>query len=130
MDPSSQAAFTAPHRIGLLILSLALFLLVIELVRRRRFKERYALLWIGASAGGLAVGIFPGIIVWIARVTHVQFLTVFFATAFLFLLCLVLSFSMVISRLADENRVLAQDLALLEHRLKRLEDGHERPSGE
>ena len=32
--------------------------------------------------------------------------------------------------LRDENRVLAQELALLEHRLKRLEDGDERPSGE
>ena len=130
MDLALQSGFTAPHRIGLLALSLALFVLVIELVRRRQFKERYALLWLGASLCGLVVGAFPGVIVWIARIVHVQFLTVFFTAAFLFLLFLVLSFSMVISRLADENRVLAQELALLEHRLKRLEDGDERPSCE
>lgn len=130
MDTAPQIAFTLPHRIGLLVLSLALFLLIIELVRRRRFKERYALLWMGASFGGLFIGVFPNAVAWLARVAHVQFLTVFFATAFVFLLCLVLSFSMVISRLADENRVLAEELALLEHRLKRLEDGGGKPSDE
>lgn len=130
MELAPQVGFTTPHRIGLLVLSLALFLLVIELVRRRRFKERYALLWLGASLGGVFVGAFPGVIVWIARAMHVQFLTVFFTTAFVFLLGLVLSFSMVISRLADENRVLAQELALLEQRLRQLEDGDERSSNQ
>jgi len=128
MEAAPQLTFTVPHRIGLLVLSFALFLLVIELVRRRRFKERYALLWLAASACGLIVGVFPGVIVWIARITHVQFLTVFFTTAFLFLLGLVLSFSMVISRLADENRALAQEVALLDHRLKRLEGDSEQPT--
>jgi hypothetical protein len=118
----AQAAFTPAHRVGLLLFSVLLLALVLELVRRRRFKERYALLWLATSLFGLLVGVFPGIIVSLARVLHVQFLTVFFALAFTFLLGLVLSFSIVISRLSEQNRELAQEAALLAHRLKMLED--------
>lgn len=120
----TQMAFTPAHRAGLLLFSVLLLGLVLELVRRRRFKERYALLWLATSLFGLLVGVFPGIIVALARALHVQFLTVFFALAFLFLLGLVLTFSIVISRLSEQNRELAQEAALLAHRLKALEDEH------
>ncbi len=121
METAQQVGFTISHRIGLLALSVVLLLLVLELVRRRRFKERYALLWLGTAGCGVIVGAFPGIIVWISRVTHVQFLTVFFVTAFMFLLGLVLSFSVVISRLSEQNRELAQELALLASRVNDIE---------
>jgi hypothetical protein len=125
MDTASQLEFTIVHRIGLLAFSVILFLLVLELVRRRRFKERYALLWLGSAACGVIVGFFPGIIVWISKVTHVQFLSVFFVTAFLFLLGLVLSFSVVISSLSEQNRELTQELALLAARVGDIEGKHE-----
>ena len=109
------------HRVGLMVLSLLLLILILELVRRRRFKERYALLWLATAGCGVIVGLFPGIIVWLSKVMHVQFLTVFFVLAFLFLLGLVLSFSIVISSLSEQNRELAQELALLANRLKETE---------
>ena len=121
MDLMQQTGFTTPHRLGLLLVSLALFGVVLELVRRRRFKERYALLWLGTSLCGLLVGVFPGLIVWTSKAIHVQFLTVVFALAFMFLMSLVLSFSVVISRLSEQNRELAQEAALLAARVKELE---------
>ena len=121
MDLMQQTGFTTPHRLGLLLVSLALFGVVLELLRRRRFKERYALLWLGASLCGLLVGVFPGLIVWTSKAIHVQFLTVVFALAFVFLMGLVLSFSVVISRLSEQNRELAQEVALLAARVKKLE---------
>lgn len=120
-ETGKQMAFTLQHRIGLLILSVVLLLLVLELVRRRRFKERYALLWMGSAFLGLLMGAFPGIIVWSAHVLHVQFLTVFYVMSFVFLLGMVLGFSVVISELTERNRELAQELALLSERLHRLE---------
>jgi hypothetical protein len=127
VDALPQLSFTIAHRIGLLAFSFALLLLVLELVRRRRFKERYALLWLAVAAGVAVVGVFPGIIVWISRLIHVQFLSVFFLSAFLFLLGLVLSFSVVISRLSEQNRDLAQEVALLEARVEQMEGkrGHD-----
>jgi len=126
MDSALQLGFTPIHRAGLLLFSVALLALVLELVRRRRFKERYALLWLAASFAGLGVGLFPGMIVGMARLLHVQFLTVFFALAFVFLLGLVLSFSVVISKLTEHNRELAQEVGLLAHRIAQLEknNGH------
>ena len=117
-----QTGFTTPHRVALLALSVLLLLVILELVRRGRFKERYALLWLASALFGLAVGVFPGIIVWIARALHVQFLTVVFGLAFVFFLGLILGFCVVISQLSEQNRELAQELALLANRVKTLED--------
>lgn len=122
MEEASQLGFQTPHRVALLVLSLLLLGLVLELVRRQRFKERYALLWLAAAFCGVVVGIFPRLIIWIAHFAHVQFLTVVFGLSFVFLLGLVLSFSVVISRLSEHNRELAQELALLARRLKHIEE--------
>ena len=130
MAGTEQLGFQTPHRIVLLILSVMLLALVLELVRRRRFKERYALLWLASSLFGLVVGIFPGIIVWVSRVTHVQFLTVFFGITFVFFLGLILSFCVLLSQLSEQNRELAQEMALLAHRVADLEKEHDRNSGQ
>ena len=119
----AQTSIQMPHRIALLILSLVLVACVLELVRRGRLKERYALLWLTASAAGLIVGIFPGLIDALARLLHLQYITVLFVGSFLFLLALVLCFSVVISRLAERNRDLAQEVALLGHKVEGLEKG-------
>ena len=108
-----------------MVFSVLLLILVLELVRRRLFKERYALLWLATAGCGVIVGLFPGIIVWLSKVMHVQFLTVFFLLALLFLLGLVLSFSVVISSLSEQNRALAQELGLLANRLNEIEDKDE-----
>ncbi len=118
-----QTGFAVSHRIGMLVLSFVLVLVVLELVRRHRFKERYALLWLGASLACLLVGLFPSLIVWTAQLFRVQYLTVFFAMAFVFILGLVLSFSVVISQLTERNRELAQEVGLLSARVKDLENG-------
>ena len=119
MTDIENLGFSTGHRLGLLVTSVVLLLVVLELVRRRSLKERYALLWLAASGAGLAVGLFPVVIVWVSRALHVQFLTVFFALAFLFLLGLVLTFSVVMSRLSERNRELAQEVGLLSEQLDR-----------
>ncbi len=118
-----QTGFAVSHRVGMLVLSVVLVGIVLELVRSHRFKERYALLWLGASLVCLLIGLFPSLIVWTAQLFRVQYLTVFFATAFVFILGLVLSFSVVISQLTERNRELAQEVGLLSARVKDLENG-------
>lgn len=113
------------HRVGLLVVSLTFMLLVLELVRREHLKERYALLWLAAAACGLGVGFFPGLITWTSALFGFQYLTVFFVGSFLFLLMLVLAFTVVISKLSERNRTLAQEVALLSRRVEQLErDDH------
>ncbi len=114
------------HRAALLGISLALVVLVFELVRRGYLKERYALLWLATSVAGLFVGMFPGAIVWISRQFQFQFLTVLVAVTFFFTLALVLIFSVVLSRLSERNRRLTQEVALLRRSVEELR--HDRDS--
>ena len=126
-DPTLPfVGFYWSHRVGLLLVSLSFMILVLELVRREHLKERYALLWLAAAACGLGVGFFPSLITWTSALFGFQYLTVFFVGSFLFLLMLVLAFTVVISKLSERNRTLAQEVALLARRVEQLErDGHE-----
>lgn len=117
----AQVGFQSIHRVGLLVLSILLLLFVLELVRRGRLKERYALLWLAAAGASLIIGLFPALIVRIAQIMRVQYLTVAYGVSFLFLLGIVLGFSVVISRLSERCRDLAQEIALLTHRVDRVE---------
>src|SRR5215212_3683259 len=88
--------------------TLALFLLVFELVRRRRLMERYALLWLFSTV------VLLGLAVWKDLLQEV-------ASAFGFILAILLHFSLVISRLADQTKVLAQHVGRLQQRLDLVE---------
>ena len=125
MDGYQPQGFYFSHRVGLLLASLILGLAVLELVRRGRLKERYALLWLGTAGGTLLLGVFPDFIVYASKLLHFQYLTFIFAVSFLFMLGLVLTFSVVLSRQTERTRELAQEVALLEQRIASLE--RERP---
>ncbi len=121
-DPNLPfVGFYWSHRVGLLLVSLSFMILVLELVRRAHLKERYALLWLAAAACGLGVGLFPGVITWTSAAFGFQYLTVFYVGSFLFLLMLVLAFTVVISKLSERNRILAQEIALLSRRIEAME---------
>ncbi|MCK9247463.1 MAG: DUF2304 family protein [Solirubrobacteraceae bacterium] len=109
-------------RIIAIIVSLGLFLSVIELVRRRRLMERYALLWLTATVALTGLSIWSGLLDRISSAIGVRYGTsTLFAVAFGFLTLMVLHFTLVISRLVEQNKILAQKMALLQGRLDRLE---------
>ena len=109
------------------ILSAAVLLLVLlELVRRRRLLERYALLWLFSALVVLALSIWRGLLQDVANLLGVAYPpNALFLIAFGFVLALLLHFSLAVSRLSDQSKVLAQRLALLEERVER---GAEQPS--
>ena len=99
-----------------------LFFLVFELVRRRRLMERYALLWLFSTAVLLGLAIWRGLLEQVASAVGIYYApSALFAVAFAFVLALLLHFSLVISRLADQNKVLAQKLGMLQERVAGLE---------
>jgi ATP/ADP translocase len=122
MGDAVQMAIQDPHRIAITVLSVVLFGLVLELVRREYLKERYALLWLATATVGLVVGIFPGLIARAADAVHFQLVTTLFVVSFIYVLGIILSFTVIISKLAERNRRLAQDVALLAHRVQRIEE--------
>lgn len=104
--------------------------LVVEAVRRRHLKEAYSLLW-------LILGlIFLGLAVWRSGLEYISSIVgIYYAPSmlFLFMLCaqflILFQYSMIMTKRAEEAKRLAQELALLEERVRKLEGGKPGPSG-
>ncbi len=87
---------------------------MLELVRRRRLGEPYAILWLLAAAVLLVLSIFDGLLDELAELVGIATpANALFVVGFGFILVLLLSFSSVVSRLSRENKLLAQELARL-----------------
>ena len=99
-----------------------LLLIVLELVRRRRLLERYALVWLGSALVLLALGVWSGLLTSVSDAIGIRYPpSALFVVAFGFILLLLLHFSTAVSRLTDQTKVLAQRLALMEERHRELE---------
>ena len=112
------------------VASILMVLVVLELIRKRRLKERYALLWLATGLVLLVLSLWRGglntIAGWLGVTSYPP--AVLFAVATLFILLVLLHYSTVISKLTDENVELAQRIALLEERVQRAEASESLPS--
>jgi hypothetical protein len=119
-----------PLRVSIAASVAAILLLVIifELIRSRRLQERYALLWLLTGVVVLVLAVWREALGKLADGFGISYppSMLFLLTGF-FVLVLLLHYSTVISRLSDQNRILAQRLALLEGRLT--EKNAEREAG-
>ena len=103
------------------VVSILLLVIVFELIRRRRLKEEYALLWLLSGLVILIFSIFPKLLNIISRAIGLYYLTALFVISFLFLLLIVLYFSTVLSGLSEKNKELTQELSILEFRFRELD---------
>ena len=112
------------ERYALLWVVTGVLLVVFELIRSRRLRERYALLWLVTGVVLVVLSAWRGGLNTIAGWLGVKGYppAVLFAVGLMFVILVLLHYSTVISRLADQNVVLAQRLALLETRLSERED--------
>jgi hypothetical protein len=112
-----------PHlRVVAVVTSICLFVVVLELVRQRRLLERYALLWLASACGLVALSAWDQLLQVLADAIGASYPpSALFAAAFFFIIMLLLHFSVAVSRLADQSKMLAQRLALSEERIAGLE---------
>jgi hypothetical protein len=97
-------------------------LVVLELVRRRRLLERYALLWLLAALVMLGLAGWRGALVRLAESLGIfSPPNALFFVAVGFVVVLLLHFSAAVSRLTDQSKILAQRLAIMEQRMQRME---------
>jgi hypothetical protein len=98
-----------------------LLLIIFELLRRRRLIERYALIWLGSGVVLLVLAVWTGLLEIVSKALGIAYPpNALFAFAFGFVLLLLLHFSIAISRLSGETKVLAQDVARLDRELREL----------
>lgn len=109
---------------GIFILGAAVVVaLMVTLLRNRRLREKYAALWLIVAIAVLALAINPALLRWMARLTGVQTPSnLLFGLAILLLLSVTIHLSLEISRLEDETRVLAENVAILNAQVRELTD--------
>lgn len=103
------------------VTTVAWLVVVLELVRRRQLREKYALLWLLTGAVMLTFTLFPAALQVLAEALQVQSganLLFFAGMALLLGVCLHLSWEC--SRLEEQTRTLAEHLAILDTRLAAL----------
>ena len=96
-------------------LSIILFLITFELIRKERLREEYSILWLFTGIAIFIFSLWPEFFLskFFTQITGLYYLSAVVMIAFLFLLLIVLHFSVVISKLTDRNKELAQQHALL-----------------
>src|SRR5262249_37425951 len=109
-----------PVSIAAAVASFLLLVVVFELIRSRRLRERYPLLWLLTGVVLLALSLWRDglntIAGWFGVTPYPPALLR--ADGPLFIIALLLHYSTVISLLSDQNTILAQRLALLEQQLR------------
>ena len=102
--------------------ALLLLLVVLEMVRRRRLLERYALLWLFSALVILGLAVWRGALEQVAHAVGIYSPpNALFFIALGFILVLLLHFSAAVSRLADQSKVLAQRQAIVEQQVRELQ---------
>ncbi len=104
-----------------LIVSLSVFLFVIDLVRRRRLTFKYAVGWLLISAGGIFFTVFYqplfAFAAWLGFELPSNFI---FFTLFCVFVFLSLLLTVFLCQQNNRNDIMAQKIALLEFELKEL----------
>jgi hypothetical protein len=120
MTPLAAHLSTASNqRVEVIALALMVCLGIFELLRRKRLLERYALVWFAAGVCVLVLAVWKGLLTTLSHAVGIYYPpSALFAVAFLFVLVMLVNFSTTVSRLSDQNHVLAQRLALLQRKLE------------
>ena len=102
-----------------LVASIIALLFIIELVRQRRLKEEYSLLWLATAAALIILSVSRPLLDVLASMVGIFYPpSALFLVAMVFVLFILLHFSTVLTRLAQENKETAQQLALLRWQLE------------
>lgn len=114
------------QRVEVIAVAVLICAVILELIRRKHLMERYAILWLTLGVTLLLLAAWKGLLTTLSHAAGIYYPpAALFAVAFLFVLALLLHFSIVLSRLSDQNKILAQRVALLQQRLEE-ESGEDR----
>lgn len=108
--------------IALAVLVALAILVIIRLVRRRHLKAKYSLLWLTLGGFMVIIAAVPGLLDWTADVLGIYYQpTLLVLLGLALLLLIVMHFSYELSRMENRVRTLAEEAAILRHRVAALE---------
>jgi hypothetical protein len=99
--------------------SVAALIFILELVRRRKLREEYSLLWLATALALIILSVSRPLLDVLAGLVGIFYPpSALFLVAMIFVLFILLHFSTVLTRLTQENKETAQQLALLRWQLE------------
>lgn len=105
-----------------IITSIAVLVIIINMLRLERFKERHALIWLFAGVVSLILSIFPGILTWLAHLLGFSVpANLLFFVSIVMLFLVALQTSTELTTLEEKTRKLAERSAILQARIEKLE---------
>lgn len=108
--------------IALAVLVALAILVIIRLVRRRHLKAKYSLLWLTLGGFMVIIAAVPGLLDWTAARLGIFYQpTLLVLLGLALLLLIVMHFSYELSRMENRVRTLAEEAAILRHRVAALE---------
>lgn len=115
--------FTLSHVISTIVAAIV-FVVIVEMLRRGKLRERHALWWLCASVFGLIVTLFPGMLDWLAKLLGVADpLNLAFFGGIIVLFLVSTQQATELTRAEERTRTLAEKVALLEDRMRQIENG-------
>ncbi|BCW67718.1 hypothetical protein NicSoilB4_24810 [Arthrobacter sp. NicSoilB4] len=109
------------------IFALVMVAIVLELVRRKVFREKYAALWLVIGASALVLAGWPDLLAGVSKLLGIQVASnLLFALCIVLLLGVCLHLSWELSVVEDENRTLAEEVAILRTAVEQLESDFRR----
>ena len=103
-----------------LVISLLLALVIFQLIRKKKLKEQYSLLWFLTVTVMLVLALWDGLLYRISSLLGIAVPSnALFMLALLFMFIMSLHYSMLVSRLTDQTKMLAQRLALVDRELRK-----------
>lgn len=109
------------QKVVILGISIFLLFLLLELIRRRKLSEKHALFWMVFIGGMVIFSLFPNLLFLLSKFLSLHHLTTFFLISFVFLVLVVLYFSVQHSKLSEKNRELTQEVGILGAKVRELE---------
>jgi hypothetical protein len=99
-------------RITFGLCALALMAVIIAMIRRGAIKEKYALLWLPLGFGFLVLSVFPELLVRFSTRIQLHYMTVVVLGVIVLFTNILLYFTARLSRLREDVKMLAQELAI------------------
>ena len=103
--------------------SILLFLYIFYLVRNKRIKEEYSLLWLFSSIILISFSIWRDGLEYFAQLVGIAYPpAALFLILLLAIFLILIEFSVIISTLSDRNKTLAQEIGILKMEIEKLKE--------
>ncbi len=102
------------QKVVTIFIAVSIFIVILELVRRRKLMEEYSWLWLLTGIGLITLTLWYGLLVKVTRLIGAAVPTsTLFLFALIFLMFVCLQFSVKISKLTNQVKNLTQELTIL-----------------